>query len=82
MRKHSRKDVEGELEYAQLHNPELKRFHLNNSDGRLGKLVCLAEKLEGGSLDVRSDFMTYDVMVGFLRGYCYKGEERYKLNKS
>lgn len=78
MRKLKREDVIGELEYAQKHNPELKPFHLQNADGRLGKLVYLAERRESGSLETKTDFMTYEVMIGFLRGYCYKGEQRFK----
>lgn len=78
MRKLKREDVVGELEYAQKHNPELKTFHVQNADGRLGKLVCLAERGESGTLDTKTDFMSYGEMTQFLRGYCYKGEKRFK----
>ena len=78
MRKLTLEDVEKELEYAQKHNPELKKFHLTNADARVGKRVALAEKREHGVLDVRTDFLSYSEMVYYLHGYSHRGENRYK----
>lgn len=81
MRKQKREDVVKELEWAQKHNPELQPFHLENADGRVGKKLAIAERGESGTISIKTDYKSYDEMVAFLRGYCFKGENRFKLDK-
>lgn len=71
-----REHIEDAFNYLKGSNPELQDFTLHNADGRLGKMVALA-KVKVGSVDIKTDFMTYTEMNCFIRGYGIKGENRF-----
>jgi hypothetical protein len=64
------------LETIQKSCPELKGLKLQNADARLGKKVALVSEGESGSLNVKTDFITYSEMFYFLQGYICKTENR------
>jgi hypothetical protein len=67
--------IQNFLDNLKGYNPELKPYHLEQSDSRVGRRVALAIRSDM-SLDVKTDFYTYEGMYIFLMGYKLKSEKR------
>ncbi len=67
--------IENFLNNLKVTNPELKAYHLQESDPRGGRKVALAVR-ENNSLDVKTDFHSYSEMYAMLLGYKLKSEKR------
>lgn len=64
------------LESMQGSYHELKGLKFVNSDARLGKRLALAQEGESGTLNVKTDYLTYDEMYRFLQGYAMKADNQ------
>jgi len=69
-------DIQIQLETLQGAYPEFKGLFLQNSDARLGKKVALASTGESGTVNVKTDFLTYSEMNRFLQGYTMRADNR------
>ena len=78
MYKLTKQDVQIHLDNLKRSNPKLSDLVLHNADARCGKRIALAKVGENGTLDVKTDFLTYTEMNQFLRGYSFKSENRLK----
>jgi len=72
-------NLKNQLEHNIKTSPELKGITIQTSDARIGKKVALGRLGESGSLNILTDFITYQEMQQFLRGYLFKATNR--LNK-
>lgn len=65
------------LKYLQKHNEELEGLIFYSAEN---KRWCLARILERGAVDNLTEFLNYNEMNQFLRGYMYKANNRFIKN--
>lgn len=66
-----RKEIQENFDNVKKLNPELSKYHLEGSDARLGQLVALAERMEGGTIRLHSNYMNYSEMNNFIDGILF-----------
>lgn len=75
--KKTRLDVLTLLGHIKKECSEMSDCNIQESDGRLGKLIALTKPCENGCIEVKSDYLSYNEMYYFLMGYLMKTRKYY-----
>lgn len=72
----SKKEVQNQFKIYQNQCGELKKYSLEFSDTRCGRHVALAINTNN-SIFIKSELMTYNKFIYYLRGYYAKSTNKY-----
>jgi len=72
-------EIEGLTNFLKNFDKNENYFITPTADGRLGKKYAIAEKLEYGAINTKTNFMTYAEMNCFFMGMITMKENRIKF---